>query len=81
MVIFMTFNELFEIEMKKDYFIKLQEFIDNEYNTKVIYPPKEMIYNAFKYNDIDKIKVVIIGQDPYFNENQAHGLCFLFNMV
>ena len=51
----MTFNELFEIEMKKDYFIKLQEFIDNEYNTKVIYPPKEMIYNAFKYNDIDKI--------------------------
>lgn len=76
MVIFMTFNELFEIEMKKDYFIKLQEFIDNEYNTKVIYPPKEMIYNAFKYNDIDKIKVVIIGQDPYFNESQAHGLCF-----
>ena len=49
----MTFKELFEIEMKKDYFIKLQEFIDNEYNTKVIYPPKEMIYNAFKYNDID----------------------------
>ena len=72
----MTFNELFEIEMKKDYFIKLQEFIDNEYNTKVIYPPKEMIYNAFKYNDIDKIKVIIIGQDPYHNVGQAHGLCF-----
>ena len=72
----MNFKELFEIEQKKDYFIKLQEFIDNEYNTKVIYPPKDMIYNAFKYNDIDKIKVVIIGQDPYFNEGQAHGLCF-----
>ena len=43
-------------EMKKDYFIKLQSFVDNEYNTKTIYPPKEMIFNAFKYNDIDKIK-------------------------
>lgn len=72
----MDFKRLFEEEMKKDYFIKLQSFVDKEYSTKTIYPPKEMIFNAFKYNDIDKIKVVIIGQDPYFNPNQAHGLCF-----
>ena len=72
----MNFKELFEIEQKKEYFINLQEFIDLEYQTKELYPPKELIYEAFKYNDIDKIKVVIIGQDPYFNKGQAHGLCF-----
>ena len=72
----MNFKELFLEEEKKEYFIKLKEFIDNEYKTKVIFPPYDLIFNAFRFNDIDKIKVVIIGQDPYFNENQAHGLCF-----
>ena len=72
----MDFKQLFKEEMKKEYFIKLKAFIEEEYNNKTIYPPKDMIFNAFKYNDINKIKVVIIGQDPYYNPNQAHGLCF-----
>lgn len=72
----MNFRELFLEEKEKEYFINLESFIDNEYKEKTIYPPKELIYNAFKYKDINEIKVVIIGQDPYFNEGQAHGLCF-----
>lgn len=72
----MNFKELFQEEKNKDYFIELKEFIEREYETKTIYPPKNMVFNAFKYNDIKDIKVVIIGQDPYYNPNQAHGLCF-----
>lgn len=72
----MNFKQLFNEEKNKEYFIKLKEFIDNEYDTKTIYPPKDMVFNAFKYNDINNIKVIIIGQDPYYNPNQAHGLCF-----
>lgn len=72
----MNFKQLFNEEKNKEYFIKLKEFIDIEYNTKIIYPPKEMVFNAFKYKDINEIKVIIIGQDPYYNPNQAHGLCF-----
>jgi len=72
----MNFKELFKEEKNKDYFIQLKDFIDKEYETKTIYPPKDMVFNAFKYNDINNIKVVIIGQDPYYNPNQAHGLCF-----
>lgn len=72
----MNFKQLFLEEQEKEYFKDLQAFVNNEYQIKTIYPPKEMIYEAFKYNDIQDIKVVIIGQDPYFNPNQAHGLCF-----
>lgn len=72
----MDFKLLFKEEKNKEYFIELKNFIDKEYETKTIYPPKNMVFNAFKYNDINKIKVVIIGQDPYYNPNQAHGLCF-----
>lgn len=72
----MNFKELFNLEKEKEYFVNLMQFIDNEYATKTIYPKKELIYSAFQYKDINEIKVVIIGQDPYFNPNQAHGLCF-----
>lgn len=72
----MNFKELFLEEEQKEYYIKLMEFIDNEYNNKIIYPPREMIFNAFKYKDINEIKVVILGQDPYPSPNHAHGLCF-----
>ena len=72
----MNFKELFKEEKNKEYFIELKSFVENEYKTKTIYPPKNLVFEAFRYNDINNIKVVIIGQDPYYNPNQAHGLCF-----
>ena len=56
--------------------MKIKEFIDEEYKTKTIYPPKDEIFNAFKLCSIDNVKVVILGQDPYHNIGQAHGLAF-----
>jgi len=63
-------------EFKKDYYAKLFEFVKAEYMTRQIFPPSEDIFNAFHYTDYDKVKVVILGQDPYHNDGQAHGLCF-----
>lgn len=63
-------------ELNKEYFIDLKEFIDNEYKTKVIYPRQENIFRAFNLLELDKVKVVIIGQDPYHGLNQANGLAF-----
>ena len=63
-------------EFEKDYFIKLTEFIKNEYATKVIYPPQSQIFSAFDYTSFHDVKVVIIGQDPYHGEGQANGLSF-----
>lgn len=62
-------------EFRKEYFIKLMKFLDEEYKSKVIYPKREEIFKAFdtKYEDI---KVVILGQDPYHGENEAEGLAF-----
>ena len=72
----MNFNELFKEEENKEYYQKLMSFIEKEYKEKIVYPPKDMLFNAFKYKDIDEIKVVILGQDPYPSPNHAHGLCF-----
>ncbi len=63
-------------EYKKDYYRKLFDFIGNEYNTKEIFPPGDDIFNAFHLTPLSEVKVVIIGQDPYHNVGQAHGLCF-----
>ena len=63
-------------EFEKDYFIKLTEFVKNEYATKVIYPPQSQIFSAFDYTSFHDVKVVIIGQDPYHGEGQANGLSF-----
>ena len=63
-------------ETEKDYFKELCTFVEDEYNSNVIYPPKEYVFNALKYTSLEDVKVVILGQDPYFNEKQAHGLCF-----
>jgi uracil-DNA glycosylase len=63
-------------ETEKDYFKELCAFVENEYNSDIIYPPKEDVFNALKYTSLEDVKVVILGQDPYFNEKQAHGLCF-----
>lgn len=63
-------------EFRKDYYKKLYEFVKEEYSQYLIYPHSEDIFNAFHMTPLSKVKVVIIGQDPYHNVNQAHGLCF-----
>lgn len=63
-------------EISKPYFKELIKYIKKEYQEKTIYPPKNEIFNAFRYTPYEKIKVVIIGQDPYHGENQAEGLSF-----
>ena len=69
-------DEVLSEEFKKDYFLKITEFIDEEYKTKTIYPPYDDIYNAFKMTPLSEVKVVILGQDPYHEAGQAHGLAF-----
>lgn len=63
-------------EFKKEYYRKLYEFVKDEYSKTVIYPPADDIFNAFHFTPLSKVKVLILGQDPYHNENQAHGLSF-----
>lgn len=75
----MKFNEWDDIltdEFRKDYFINLAKYLKNEYRAHTIYPKKEDIFNALKYTSYNNVKAVIIGQDPYHGEGQAHGLCF-----
>ena len=71
-----SWKDFFEKEKGKAYFRKLEEFLDNEYKNKVIYPPRDLVFNAFSLCPLDKIKVVIIGQDPYHEPGQAMGLSF-----
>ena len=66
-------------EFSKDYFIKLTEFVKNEYLTNKVYPPGKRIFAAFDETPFDEVKVVIIGQDPYHGDGQANGLCFSVN--
>ncbi len=66
-------------EFEKPYFVRLTEFVRREYRTAVCYPPGRLIFNAFNLCPFDKVKVVIIGQDPYHGPGQAHGLCFSVN--
>lgn len=66
-------------EFDKDYFLKLTDFVRTEYRTATIYPPGRLIFNAFDLCPFDRVKVVIIGQDPYHGPGQAHGLCFSVN--
>ena len=63
-------------EFEKEYFKEIMEFIDEEYSSKTVYPPKDEIFNAFKFTPSSEVKVVILGQDPYHEEGQAHGLAF-----
>ena len=69
-------DDLLKDEFKKDYYLKLREFLKAEYSSRTIYPPMHDIFNAFKYTSYSDVKVVILGQDPYHGEGQAHGLCF-----
>ena len=63
-------------EFKKPYYRELYQFVRDEYSKAVIYPPADDIFNAMHFTPLDKVKVLILGQDPYHNVNQAHGLSF-----
>ncbi|NLM74862.1 MAG: uracil-DNA glycosylase [Clostridiaceae bacterium] len=69
-------DELLKDEFRKDYYLKLRQFLIREYRTKTIYPDMYKIYEALKLTSYEDTKVVILGQDPYHGVNQAHGLAF-----
>jgi uracil-DNA glycosylase len=71
-----SWKKRLEEEFTKPYFIELTDFIKSEYKTKEIFPPPKAIFSAFSYCPFDKVKVVILGQDPYHGNGQANGLCF-----
>ena len=71
-----SWYSLLEDEFNKDYFNKIRSFIKEEYKNKTIFPPAKLIFNAFNLTPLNKIKVIIIGQDPYHGKGQAHGLSF-----
>lgn len=66
-------------EFSKDYYINLRKFLIDEYENKKVYPDMNNIFNALKLTSFEDVKVVILGQDPYHGENQAHGLAFSVN--
>lgn len=72
-------NELLKAEFEKDYFIKLSQAVNQAYQSKIVYPPAKLVFNAFNLCKFNEVKVVIIGQDPYHGEGQANGLCFSVN--
>jgi len=72
----MNWQDIIKKEQNQEYFKKLEEFLDSEYSTKTIYPKRENIFKAFELTKYEDLKVVIIGQDPYHNPNQAQGLAF-----
>ena len=69
-------DEILKGEFSKEYYLKIREFLKVEYRTRVIYPPMFDIFNALKYTSYENTRVVILGQDPYHEEGQAHGLSF-----
>lgn len=73
------FEEIIKRESEKEYYISLKSFLDKEYNEKTIYPEKSNIFSALKETPYEKVKVVILGQDPYHGEGEAHGLSFSVN--
>ena len=74
-----SWNKELAEEWNKPYFANLTEFVKQEYATKQVFPPGSQIFAAFDATPFDKVKVVIIGQDPYHEPGQAHGLCFSVN--
>ena len=71
-----SWKNLLKAEFESDYFSGLKKFLVEEKTKYVIYPPGKLIFNAFDKTPVDKVKVVLLGQDPYHGEKQAHGLCF-----
>lgn len=71
-----SWAEILKSEFDKEYFVKLTQFVKEEYSRHACYPPAREVFNAFNLCPIDKVKVVILGQDPYHGAGQAEGLCF-----
>ena len=69
-------DEVLKGEFDKEYYLRLRQFLKNEYKTQTIYPDMHHIFNALKYTPYSEVKAVILGQDPYHGPGQAHGLCF-----
>lgn len=76
MIIGNDWDKILNDEWPKPYFKELCAFLDNEYTTQIIHPDREKLFKALELTSFENTKVVIIGQDPYHGENQAHGLCF-----
>ncbi len=74
-----TWKKVLENEFDKKYFIDLTEFVKIEYKKSTVYPPASFIFKAFELTPFDKVKVIILGQDPYHGPNQANGLAFSVN--
>lgn len=72
-------DDILSGEFSKDYYINLRKFLIDEYKNKKIYPNMYDIFNALKLTSYEDVKIVILGQDPYHGENQAHGLAFSVN--
>lgn len=72
-------KQLLSDEFEKDYFKNLTEFVHSEYQQYQIFPPAKQVFNAFNTCPLDKTRVIILGQDPYHDVYQAHGLCFSVN--
>ena len=68
--------ESIQPEFQKPYYKELYDFVKKEYSETIIYPPSDEIFNAFHFTPLSKVKVLLLGQDPYHNVNQAHGLSF-----
>jgi uracil-DNA glycosylase len=71
-----SWQEILQSEFDKEYFVKLAQFVKQEYSRNTCYPPGKEIFNAFNLCPFNKVKVVILGQDPYHGPGQAEGLCF-----
>ena len=71
-----SWDEVLAGEFEKEYYLELREFLKSEYSTHQVYPPMEHIFRALKETPYDKVKAVILGQDPYHEPGQAEGLCF-----
>ena len=69
-------NELLAPLFKDERYLRIRKFLIDEYNHHVVYPDMYDLYNCFRYTPFSEVKVVLLGQDPYHNEGQAHGLCF-----
>ena len=74
-----SWKSLLNDELEASYFIDLMRFISREYESQVVYPSKDKIFNAFNHCSFNETKVVIVGQDPYHGINQANGSCFSVN--
>lgn len=71
-----SWQEVLASEFTKDYYVQLMDYLEKEYQTQTVYPPKEAIFTALEWTPFEEVKVVILGQDPYHGPNQAHGLSF-----